>query len=239
MSSAPQPVLEDEGVLARAAFGTALASLTFALIFVPLHPHPHTFVHHPLSLLEQVVRHQRLWLVDHLGIAATDLSGTASLVFLALLLMATPARRFAQLALASAIATTGLILAFVALDGFATRDAALAWQASGGSTSSASYAVAAGVVRAADGVETLGQILFFGLTFALFGVTVLRSGIYPRALGWAGVAAGSFGIGSGVFRAVHGTDLLSGTLLGTSGGVSSAWVVAAGYLVWRHSRRTP
>jgi hypothetical protein len=107
---------------------------------------------------------------------------------------------------AAAIAAAAAWAALQAIDGVALKQAVDAWADASGAAQTAIRFDDAQTVRWAEwGLNTYFRLLL-GLTVTLFGITVIRTGIAARWLGWAGVLGGLSYMASGVAVAYAGFE---------------------------------
>lgn len=139
---------------------------------------------------------------------------------------------------AATIGTTISLITDV-LDGVAIKQLADQWALA----PEPSKPIALGLVSATETIDfalTTFTMSFAGVTFVLFGIAVIRSGRYPRSLGWVALAAGIGSLGAGLVQAVTGepsTTTVLLTIIGTT--VIALWILAMGTLLWRRASAVP
>jgi hypothetical protein len=96
--------------------------------------------------------------------------------------------------IAAAVAIAAAWAALQAIDGVALKQAVDAWAYASGAQQAIRFDDAQTVRWAAWGLNTYFRLLL-GLAVTLFGITVTRTGVAARWLGWAGVIGGLAYIG--------------------------------------------
>ena len=111
----------------------------------------------------------------------------------------------AGIAAGAAIAAAAAWAALQAIDGVALKQAVDAWADASGPQKAIRFDEAQTVRWAEWGLNTYFRLLL-GLAVTLFGITVTRTGIAARWLGWAGVIGGLCYMASGVAVAYAGFE---------------------------------
>jgi hypothetical protein len=145
--------------------------------------------------------------------------------------------RFGLVAAISGV-TIGLVL--VHLDGVGAYQLAQEWAES----STGERSIALGLVHVNEtmnfALASLFNLVFAGLTFILFGLAVLLSGVYPRWLGWPAFGAGILSIAAGLAQAAAGEPTEASRILTIIGPtVITLWLLIMGVLVLRLLREAP
>ena len=100
-------------------------------------------------------------------------------------------------AIAATVATAAIWAVLQAVDGVALKQAVDAWADAPGAERSARFGNAETVRWTEWGLQSYFRLLL-GLTFALFGIAVARTGVVARWLGWVGAVAGVLYMATGV-----------------------------------------
>lgn len=236
-------IMPSDRAVSRKTFATralslaAVAAVIGPLLYVAvtlLHPsgvandNPATFRQYAMA---------QTWIAIHLAQLACLVLGLVGIAGIAasMLQFQENARLLALLAVGLAVASIPIAVALQSVDGIALKRAVDAWVAEGGTVGSPSFAAARAIRWLEEGLNAvLGLTL--GLTVILAGAAMVRGAVYPRWMGWIGVA-----IGIGV---------LIGAILVAEAGFSPAaqvwvlarnpalwiWTAVAGVLMWRRLR---
>ena len=78
-------------------------------------------------------------------------------------------------------------------------------------------------------------MLFFGLTFVLYGLAVRRGERYLRRLGWVAVGAGLGMVAVGFVHAVTGPSWVTLFVFPVLAAALSLWLLVLGLLLWRQT----
>ena len=174
------------------------------------------------------------WPLIHLGIIAALLLLAGTLLAIERSIDEGRGRAIAEFGLLAAIVGSTIMVANIAIDGFATRSLAQGWLAAPPAEVDVAFRVAAAVLMAQEALFFVGFTIVFGVTFVLYGAAVAESKIYPRWLGAIAVlaGAGSLILGVGFFlRAGWATAILLHTLAL----MLTLWVLTMGVLLWRRA----
>ncbi len=141
------------------------------------------------------------------------------------------------MALVSAIAgvTVGLVLVIV--DGVAAKHLADSWAAAPPNEKAAALRVVVGEETINFALASLFNILFAGVTFMLYGVAVVLSGVHVRWAGWVVALAGAWSIPVGVVQAYAGestTFTRVATIISPT--IITLWVAWISWSIWRKAR---
>lgn len=215
----------------RIGAGAAIVGSLLAMVGNLLHPAT------PVGQGEGVARAiaaSAAWVPVHLTIVAGLLLMFAGLVAISRSLRGGLAGALAQYGYVAAIAgiTTGLLL--VIIDGVAAKHLADVWA----SAPLEERATALRLVLAEEtinfAVASLFNILFAGVTYILLGLAVAWSRVYPRWLGWVGVATGFGCIAAGLIQAFAGEpSTLTKTLTIIFPTLITLWTALMGGLLFR------
>lgn len=235
--------MPSDSAISRKTFTSRALSLSAAsavigpLLYVAvtlLHPpgipndHPATFRQYAMS---------QNWVVIHLAQLAALLLGLVGMagIALSMLRLQEKGRLLALVAVGLAAASIPTAIVLQAVDGIALKRAVDAWVAEGGTVGSASFAAARAIRWSEEGLNAvLG--LTMGLTAILTGAAMVRGAVYPRLLGWVGVAIG-VGVLAGAFIiAETGFSPTAQIWVLARNPAMWIWTAVSGVLTWRHLR---
>jgi len=189
----------------------------------------------PVRAELEMVAGSSAWIPIHLVVAAGVLLITVGLYALARSLSEERdgGYRVGRLALGSLLVSAPLALAALAIDGYAMKEVADVWAASGGSESS--FAAGQAVRAVGWAVFMSFVMLFAGITPLLFGIAIAQDRKYPAAMGWPVVVLGAGSIVAGLIGFLGGpTQAFFLTFLVTSG-LLTVWVLGASFVVMRRA----
>lgn len=189
----------------------------------------------PVRAELEMVAGSSAWIPIHLVIAAGVLLITVGLYALARSLSEEldGGYRVGRLALGSLLVSAPLALATLAIDGYATKEVADAWAASGGSESAFAAGQAVGAVGWS--IFMFFAMLFIGITPLLFGIAIAQDRKYPAAMGWPVVVLGAGSVVAGLIGILGGpSQAFFLTFLVTSG-LLTFWVLGISIVVWRRA----
>ena len=226
----------DEPDLLRAGALCALAGTAANLVATAGHGDlPEAGTAAELSFVAERAWWSHVHLLSILGV----LLWLAGLVALARSLRGTPAVGLGHIALSSALVGTGVHVVFFSIDGYALKRTADAWAAASG-PAQADLLQAGHLVLLLQNSQFVSAIAFMlGLPFALFGLAVTRSRIYPTWLGGIAVLAGLGSLATGMTRFVGLDQLIPDPVLFPALALpASLWIAALGVLMWRRASQT-
>ena len=176
------------------------------------------------------------WVGVHIGILLTALLLTGALLGLSRSITQEPGTSWAQLGYLSALLGTGIIVANMAVDGLALKVVADAWEVAPPEERITFFRIGNSMVEIALALFSIWIIVFWGVTFILYGIAISLSNAYPKWLGWIALAAGIGGLVVGLIQSLNGpTALVSNVLFGTVSVVLTLWLFVMGALMWRLS----
>lgn len=188
---------------------------------------------------EQVktVAESGIWLTDHLAFVLGALLVLGGLVALQRSITSEPGAAWARLGYVSALVSSGVVAVLVGLDGIASKVVHDAWAAAPAAEKAAALRISEALEEVDIGVFSIYIIVFFGITFILYGLAVALSEVYPKWLGWAAVVLGIASFIVGIVQAYVGLSVV-GTNYLFSGFASllTVWVLVMGILMWRKAR---
>ena len=172
------------------------------------------------------------WGLLHLGIMASVLLIVFGLVGLSQVAERPLAQALARLSLAAALPAAGVMLAGIAVDGFATKTLADLWANAMGPDRAAAFQLAVAAETIQNALFHTWASLFIGLPFVLMGISgVLDGGGFPRWLGSIALIGGVGGLCTGASGFLNVP--VPGVLFNVSAFLVTLWVLFAGVLVCR------
>jgi hypothetical protein len=139
------------------------------------------------------------WGVLHLGIMASVLLILFGLVGLSQMAERPLAQTLARLSLVAALPAAGVMLAGIAVDGFATKTLVDLWANAVGPDKAAAFQLALAAETIQNALFHTWAALFLGLPFVLMGISgVLTGGGFPRWLGSVALIGGVGALCTGV-----------------------------------------
>lgn len=219
----------------RIGSAAAIVGSIVFFVFNMLHPR---FDPNDMEATLRGIAESPIWVPDHLGLLLGALLTVGGLVTLSHSTTGTASAAMGRLSQASALVSGGMFSLEVGIDGVATKWVAEAWAKAPAADKAAALQVGRAIENIDLGMFSVFILVFFGLTFLVYGLTVALSNEYPRWLGWVAVVlslAAAF-VGSSI--AVVGP---SGPIFGVFAAVSlllTVWVFVMGVLMWRQPGRT-
>jgi hypothetical protein len=220
--------MSDRG-LYRLGSASAVLGAILALVTNLIHPRLSDY-DDPVGETLREVAESGGWIPIHLGLLLGSLLIVVGLFAVARSMKGGPADGLARLALGSLLVSAPVAVMALAVDGYATKQVAEA--AAGGE---AGFAAGAAVVHVAWALFMALVILFVGVTPALFGLAVARSGIYPSWLGWGAVILGLVAVIVGVMGTLDGASAAFFVSFTVASGLLTLWVLAIGVLLGRRA----
>ena len=187
------------------------------------------------EFLQNIADHQE-WVTVHLAVLFAAMLFMGTLVALQRSITAEPAASWAELGFLSALLGTGIITANIALDGLALKVVADAWADAPADERLTFFRIGNSMVEIALALFSIWLIVFWGITFMLYGLAVSLSRVYPKWLGWIALAAGSGGLVIGLFHSFDGPSILVSNVLFSIVAVTLIlWMLAMGGYMWIRS----
>ena len=172
------------------------------------------------------------WPLIHLGLIAALLLLAGSL--LAIYRSMDEGGAIAEFGLIAAIVGITIMVADIAIDGYATQPLARAWLDAVTGDTEVAFRVASAVLSAQGALFFISFTIVFGVTFVLYGAAVTRSGIYPAWMGAVAVLAGAGSAFLGVGFFLH-TGWAIPILIHILALILTVWVLTMGVLLWRRA----
>jgi hypothetical protein len=209
-----------------------IAGTVLGFVFNAIHPRNLDYNHITLSTLQEVSA-SRIWVGDHLTLILAAVLSILGFAALSRSMTSPKGGALARLAFVAALVGGGVLLVTIALDGIATKTIADTWAASSGILKSEAFTAGAVVVASNIALLAISIILFFGITFALFGLAVAVDGAYPKGLGWIALLAGAASVIDGGWIAYKGLSANNVVLFVASTLLATLWVFVMFILLWK------
>ena len=207
----------------------ALMLAGFAILFAfTAGPHPHGD-ENTHTVIFQKYADSDAWIVTHIGqFAGTIIALAGFLALYQAMRQRDRAGIVARLGAASAIMSGAVFAVLQALDGVALKHAVDAWAAAPAGEKALRFADAEALRWFEWGLQSYFRFAL-GLTFVLFGIAIVRSGLVPRAIGAVGVVAGTAYAAIGVPVGHEGFEQPGGPIIQLLFVVFLSGVIAAGF----------
>jgi len=187
------------------------------------------------AFLRQVAE-STIWVGDHVGIIFAVLLVTGGLVAVYRSITSGPGAAWARLGFAAALVSAGLGFVTFAVEGIAIKRVAVAWASAPRGEKAVAFRVADALVQIQWALSSVWILIFFGVTFILYGVAVVLSDVYPKWLGWVAVGGGLGSSLLGLHIGYHGaSSLVFNILFPIFSILLTAWIFMMGVLLWRKS----
>lgn len=221
----------------RALFLAAAFAVIGPLVYVAvtlLHPpgvaddYPATFRQYSLS---------QNWIAIHLTQLACMVVGLVGIAGIALstLRLQEQGRLLALLAVGLAAVSIPTAIVLQMVDGIALKRAVDVWVAESGTVGSASFAAARAIRWIEEGINA-GLGITMSLAVILTSAAMVLGSVYPRLLGWIGVAIGIAALISAILVGLTGFSATAQTWGLARNPALWVWTLLAGILMWRRLR---
>jgi hypothetical protein len=140
---------------------------------------------------------------------------------------------FALYGFVTALVSAGHLAALVGIDGRPTKVIADTYVTASGADARTLELIAETVEEVNFGTLSVWIILFFGITYILYGLAVAASDDHPKWLGWAAVAMGTVQFVTGVVVTLNGpSELMITRIFSPVAFLETIWLLAMGALMW-------
>lgn len=140
----------------------------------------------------------------------------------------------ARLGLAAALLGGAVVTVSTAMDGFVMKALALSSAAAPAAEAATALLIAIAVKEVDFGIWSIGMLVFFGATFACFGLAVSASRRFASWFGWiAVVGAGGATVAALLQIAATGPVQAAETIFLVSSVLLTLWTLSVGVLMWR------
>jgi hypothetical protein len=209
-----------------------------ALIVNVVHPRPSTDEVGEHDAFLRDAAESGNWLVIHLGLVLAFVLIAAGLVALAWSL-ADERSWLPRAAMVSVLLATPLALVQATLD-TAFRSIAEDWEAATGERKETMLRIGGAVEDVDFELLSVEIVLFFGITFVLFGLAVWTSAHYPRPLGLVAVLGGAGAVVVGLIQLLQAeATVITLFVFPFFAAVLSLWVLAMSLFLWRRAGAAP
>lgn len=208
----------------------ALLAVTFNLL------HPRTAGVADVETVLRMIADSAAWDLIHAALLLGVLLIVAGLVAVEQSIEGEPGAAWARLGRTGALLSGAVYLVLSAVDGRARKVMAESWLHAPPPERPAAFRASEGLEMVNFGLFSVFGVVFFGLTFILFGLAIAKSDVYPRFLGWVGLIGGlvSFFVGSA--HLLRGPSVLMTNILFTVFSlILTAWLLVVGALLWRRA----
>jgi len=186
----------------------------------------------------ETVAQSHIWVTDHLLLLLGGLLLLPALIAVQRSITTGPGAVWAYLGYVSAVVSTSLWVVLMALDGRTSKVVHAAWAAAPEGEKAMALRVAEAMEEIDVGLFSVYIIVFFGVTFVLYGLAVARSDRFPTWLGWAAVVLGIASFIDGMVQAYTGLSVLVTNILFASfSSLLTLWILIMGILMWRKLRQ--
>src|SRR5918994_5338674 len=232
-----QTQLEYQRPLLRTGSILFITGMVIAIVSTAIHPSTEDPSNHPLVLAEYASDNS--WIAVHIGQLAGGImvfaGGFVALFRLLVQSESSTASILAWIGLALAIMTASAIAVLQAVDGIALKMAVDSWVAAPPDDKAIIFRVAEGIRFIEYGTNSIFRILQ-GTLAIIFGVGIVKSKLFSRWIGGAGVVIGAITIYAGMEVAYFGFGYANiGGLRGISMIIYFIWVGVLGGLMWKKS----
>lgn len=229
--------IEEAGVAPaalRVGAACGIAGAVVLLVSNVTHPRPPRAEVGDHEAFLQLAADSGAWLAIHLAILLGTLLLFGGLVALSYSLRVDGAAWPARAALVVAVVGTSVGVVQHSIDA-AYGKVADDWAAATGPDRESLLRVGGALEDVDFTLLSVNVVVFFGVTFVLFGTAVAASRAYPDGLGWIAVAAGVAGIAVGIVQFFTGPSDATLFVFPAVAAVLSLWVLVMGVLVWRRA----
>lgn len=188
----------------------ALVAGGLGIVLNLLHPRTTENVGNVRSHLD-LIAGSDIWKFDHAGLAVAVAIGVLGVIAIALSMGATDGDAWARTWLIFTVASSAVLLVFLAVDGSAIKSVADRWTAGGDDPGT--FAAAAGIEALGTSLFALSVFLYFGVAPLLLGMAITASRTYPKAITQVAFVAGALGLLTALLMWVQGTTVLSSVFL--------------------------
>lgn len=175
-----------------------------------------------------------IWVADHLAFFVGALLITFGLYIFGRTLTSDKGMLWSRLGEISLVVSTSLITVLMAIDGMASKSVHDTYAED--KTNQATFQDSILIEEIDVALFSMFIILFFGVTFLLYGLAILSDTEYPRALGLVAIILSILSLVLGFVQAFNGlSDLLTGMLFPAVASFLNIWIIALGVIMLRRS----
>jgi drug/metabolite transporter (DMT)-like permease len=219
--------------LLRLGAACAIAGSILAILVGILHPRPSKLDDHE-AFLRVAAESPTRWLLVHLGLVLASILLLAGLGALSAALWHGSAAALARVGLVGAAVGTAVRLAQESID-LALGEVAEDWANATGADKEAALRAGAALEDVDFAMLSVHTLVFFGLTYAVYGLAVRSGERFPSRLGWIAVAGGVAAATVGLVQLVTGPSFVTAYVFPAIAALLSLWLIAIGVLLWRQT----
>ena len=156
----------------------------------------------------KAVAESGFWISGHLMLFVGATLMTVFLIALHRTMLNGLAGALSRIGYFGAVASTAVMTVLIGLDGLASKHIHDAWAAAPSADKAVALRIAEAMEEVDVGVFTLWIILFFGMTFMVYGLAVAMSNNFPKWMGWIAAALGLVALVVGFYQAYDGLSVL-------------------------------
>lgn len=228
--------ISNESVAERTLIRTgALSAVAGSIIFMIANIlHPRSPAIEITQAQIETVANSNIWVTDHLLLFLGGLLLLPGLVAIQRSITLGAGAAWAQLGYVGAVVSTGVLTVLIAIDGISSKVVHGAWAAAPAGEKATALRIADMMEQIDIGIFSLYIVIFFGITFLLYGLAVAMSEAYPKWLGWVAAVLGVASLVVGVVQAYSGLSVLVTSMLFPSfSSFLTLWMLVMGILTWR------
>ena len=182
----------------------------------------------------ETVAQSNIWVTNHLLLLLGGVLLLPALIAIQRSIPTGPGATWAYLGSVLAVVSTSLWVVLMALDGITSKVVHAAWASAPEAEKAIALRVAEAMEEIDVGLFSVYIIVFFGLTFSLFGLAVAKSDSFPQWLGWVAVVLGLASFVDGTVQAYTGLSVLvTNVLFASFSSLLTVWILIMGVLMWR------
>ena len=182
----------------------------------------------------KAVAESDVWLTGHLMLFVGGILIAIFLIALHRTMMDGLAGALSRIGYFGTVASTGVLTVLVGVDGIASKAVHDAWAAAPDAEKAVALRVAEAMENIDVGIFSAWIILFFGMTFIVYGLAVAMSDNFPKWMGWVAAALGLVSLVVGFYQAYDGLSVVI-TTYAFSGTATllTVWVLVMAILMAR------
>lgn len=231
-TSAEEPAPYERKILRIGAAGAVIGPAAILIASI-IHPKLTNSEEEALRTIHE----SSVWVPVHVVIVVSFFFYLAGLIAVWYSLSRGRSRALAHFALASALIGGAVTFPQLALDGFSLSESASRWADASAAQKPAEFAVWVALDELQLSLLGLVLMVFFGVTFVLYGLTVALGDRYSTRLGWVAAAAGTGSFVTGLVLLIAGISTAIVAIFPIFIAVNSLWLVTIGILLWRQTSR--
>jgi hypothetical protein len=208
------------------------------LVANAVHPRPSTSQVGKHAAFLRLAADSDAWLAIHVAIMLGALLVLGGLIGLFFSLRDDPGAWLVRPALVAALVGAAVGLVQHSIDA-AYGKVADDWAAAPASEKASLARIAAALEDVDFTMLSVQIIVFFGVTFILFGLAVSSGARYPRRLGWVAVLGGAGAAVAGAIQLFTGPSFVTLFIFPVFAALLSLWVVVMSVLLWQRTSSAP